>query len=302
MESVPNESEKMDVADETDTKPIASTSTENATYNRSHRGSVVTMPHVQEAIFEENYDTSHPKRGLAIIINQVHFETMAVRDGSDKDRDSIRATLASLGFAVRVYNDKKKDELLKVLQAAAAEDHSQNDCLVVVAMTHGCKDALYAQDGSYPIANLWKPFVGDACKTLLGKPKLFFIQACRGESFDEGVKFAKVVSDTVDARGPGSQLLYCIPTMADLLVMYSTYAGHYSWRNPTNGSWFIQSLSLELKENAHSKELLQLLTAVSRRVAYEYQSNVPGIEEMDAKKQMPCIVTMLTKALYFPPK
>ncbi|XP_050067442.1 caspase-1-like [Anopheles maculipalpis] len=288
----------MATADETDTKPF-DPQLETTSRSHTHRGSIVTAPNVLEAILEENYKTNHPKLGTALIINQVEFSSMTRRDGSDKDRDCISEVLQTVGFDVRVFNNLDKKELLAKLDAVAHENHSENDCLVVVVMTHGDKDVLYASDKYYSIGQLWEPFLGDACPTLCGKPKLFFVQACRGGSFDKGVKLSKMVTDTVDARSSSEQLLYVIPTMADLLVMYSTYDGHYSWRNPTNGSWFIQSLSIELEKSAHSKELLQLLTAVSRRVAYQYQSYVPGSAKMDAKKQMPCIVSMLTKAFYF---
>uniref|UniRef100_A0A182T4T5 Caspase n=1 Tax=Anopheles maculatus TaxID=74869 RepID=A0A182T4T5_9DIPT len=291
----------MEAADENDTRPFES-QFQTTPRSHTHRGSVVTAPHVLAAIEEENYDTNHPNLGTALIINQVNFSTMGKREGSDKDRDCISAVLQRIGFNVRVFDDLDKIKLLTHLDEVAHEDHSKNDCLVVVVMTHGDKDVLYANDKSYPIGNLWEPFLGDACPTLRGKPKLFFVQACRGNSFDKGVKLSKMVTDTVDARSSADTLLYTIPIMADLLVMYSTYDGHYSWRNPINGSWFIQSLSNELEQNAFGKELLQLLTTVTRRVAYQYQSNVPGNSEMDAKKQIPCIVSMLTKAFYFKPK
>uniref|UniRef100_A0A182N2R0 Uncharacterized protein n=1 Tax=Anopheles dirus TaxID=7168 RepID=A0A182N2R0_9DIPT len=251
---------------------------------------------------EENYNTGHARRGVAVIINQVHFNGKPKRDGSEKDRDSIGSVLHKLGFDVRVFDDPKRKEVFAALRAVADEDHTQNDCLVVVVMTHGKEKTLYAADNAYEVDKLWEPFVGSACPTLVGKPKLFFIQACRGEKFDQGVKRAKVLSDTVDASSSSEPLHYVIPTMADLLVMYSTYDGHYSWRNPINGSWFIQALSSELESNAHRKELLQMLTTVSRVVAFQYQSNVPNNAKQDAKKQMPCFVSSLTKALYFPAK
>ncbi|XP_053660674.1 caspase-1-like [Anopheles marshallii] len=302
MEGISNSSENVEVADETDTRPTESPQVEHTSPSHIRRGSIVATPAASAALMEEYYSTSNPKRGLALIINQVKFRRMTQRDGSNRDRDSISSVLSEIGFDVRVYDDPNKKKLLAMLEEIANEDHSQNDCLVVVVMTHGDKDVLHASDDSYPVGRLWEPFVGNGCKTLVGKPKLFFIQACRGETFDVGVKMSKVLTDTVDARSSSEQLLYVIPTMADLLVMYSTYDGHYSWRNPINGSWFIQSLSMELEKNAHSKELLHLLTGVSRRVAYQYQSNVPGNSKMDAKKQMPCIVSMLTKLFYFPRK
>jgi hypothetical protein len=39
---------------------------------------------------------------------------------------------------------------------------------------------------------LFRPFDGDNCKALVGKPKMFFIQACRGDLTEEG---RQVVTD-----------------------------------------------------------------------------------------------------------
>ncbi|XP_052903201.1 caspase-1-like [Anopheles moucheti] len=254
------------------------------------------------AEIDDRYDTSHPNRGLAIIINQVQFHGMAEREGSDKDRDSISSVLSGIGFDVREFDDLKRKKLLANIKSVASEDHSQNDCLVVVVMTHGKKNnCLYARDKCYKADKLWEPFIGDACPSLLGKPKLFFIQACRGRKLDAGSRIKRMVAEVlplpVAAPVP---IHYVIPTMADLLVMYSTCDGYYAWRNTDNGSWFIQSLSLELVVKAHRQELLHILTGVSRRVAYQYQSDVPGNKNLDAMKQMPCIKSMLTKLLYFP--
>uniref|UniRef100_A0A1I8JUX2 Short caspase n=1 Tax=Anopheles funestus TaxID=62324 RepID=A0A1I8JUX2_ANOFN len=303
MENIPNKIENMEVADETDTRPIELSENENISISSTHRGSIVSTPIVLAAVEEEKYNTTYPNLGIALVINQVNFKRMDKREGSDKDRDNISSALERNGFDVRVFNDLTREDLIAMLKMIASEDHWQNSCLVVVVMTHGEKDVLYASDNVYPVSELWEPFVGDACPSLLEKPKLFFIQACRGNNLDDGVKLLKVVTDTVDARSSPEPQPYVIPTMADLLVMYSTYDGHYSWRNPVNGSWFMQSLSYVLERNAHSdkeKDLLQLLTAVSRKVAYQYQSNVPNKLKMDAKKQMPCIVSMLTKEFYFP--
>lgn len=82
-------------------------------------------------------------------------------------------------------------------------------------------------------------------------------------------------------------------------IKFKLLSGHYSWRNPSQGAWFIQALCDELDENGEIKDLFTLLTAVSRRVAFGYQSNVPNDYRMDAKKQIPSIVSMLTRTLYF---
>lgn len=87
-------------------------------------------------------------------------------------------------------------------------------------------------------------------------------------------------------------LLYLI----NLTSLFSP--GYYSWRNSAEGSWFIQSLCKMLKEHARKLELMQILTRVNRRVA-EYES-CSTREDFNAKKQIPCIVSMLTKEFYFP--
>lgn len=248
---------------------------------------------------DEHYDTTHKKRGIALVFNHKIFYSTTSRPGTDRDRDNISRVLQKLGFEVRIYQDYRYSELYDILEKTSKEDHSENDCLVVALMSHGDKGILYAMDQTYPVDLLWENFLGDKCPTLIGKPKLFFIQACRGEQVDPGVTFSR---DSVDSGSSRDQVNFTIPKTADLLVMYSTYEGHYAWRNPDFGSWFIQAICMELTENGKDRDLLTLLTGVSRRVAYNFKSNVPGDVSLDAMKQMPCIVSMLTKILYFDEK
>lgn len=57
------------------------------------------------------------------------------------------------------------------------ENHSQNDCIVVVLLTHGINSSyVYARDTPYGVELLWNAFTPDKCPTLAGKPKLFFLQ------------------------------------------------------------------------------------------------------------------------------
>ena len=184
-------------------------------------------------------------------------------------------------------------------------DHSDNDCLFVCKMTHGKQDGkVFAADGEFMVQDLWENFVGNKCQSLIGKPKLFFIQACRGSMTDPGIlykpkpKIRMSHSDAVDAKSMKEPDYFVIPALADLLVMYSTAEGYYSFRNPENGSWFIQALCDELRENSQ-EDLFLILTGVNRRVAFAKQSNVPHNDYFDAMKQMPNIVSMLTKTMYF---
>lgn len=196
--------------------------------------------------------------------------------------------------------------LLIVFIIVSEEDHSNNDCLWVTVMSHGNNDGkISSADFDYHVQDLWENFLGENCESLIGKPKLFFIQACRGSMVDPGVALKpkqfkmQMVNDDVDSSS--KEQVFVIPKLADLLVMYSTAEGHYAFRNPADGSWFIQALCDELKANPQD-DLLCILTGVNRRVAFGKQSHVPDNAIWDNAKQMPNIVSMLTKTMYFTPK
>lgn len=66
------------------------------------------------------------------------------------------------------------------------------------------------------------------------------------------------------------------------------------------GSWFIQSLCDMISQYGQELELQHIMTRVNHKVAVEFESvsNSPGFH---AKKQIPCIMSMLTKEMYFFP-
>lgn len=235
---------------------------------------------------------------MALIFNHNEFDNEEPRLGSECDEVNIKNVLLNLSFEVKAYKDLTFREIKNILQETADLDHSDNDCLVVVLMSHGNKGELYAKDRTYPVACLWENFLGNDCKSLIGKPKLFFIQACRGSKVDPGIKVCS--RDVPDSPSTlDDELNFKIPTFADLLVMHATYDDHCAWRNEERGSWFIQSICREFEENGKELDLLTLLTGVSRRVAFYFTSNVPEKKRLNDMKQMPCIVSMLTKTLFF---
>ena len=87
--------------------------------------------------------------------------------------------------------------------------------------------------------------------------------------------------------------------------------GHYSWRNAQQGSWFIRALSDELLKSLSSPvsvDLTQVLTKVTRAVAYDFQSRAAvsrmGFQPRAAAVsliQVPSLYSTLTKEIVFPP-
>jgi len=241
---------------------------------------------------EPEYRMDAPKRGVALLINNKRFDArleLSTREGTDKDAASLEFSLSKLGFDLKVAHNCTASFMREWLFKWARADHSNYDCFLCVIMSHGEEGVVYGVDKSIELDQLIQPFKSN--RTLAGKPKLFFIQACRGSNFMEGT----------DSNPFEINYVNKIPMEADFLFAYSTISGYFSWRNSTNGSWFIQALCHVLNENGKQLELMQILTAVNRRVAYYYESNA-NEPHMSGKKQIPCIVSMLTKELYFRPK
>ncbi|XP_005230888.1 caspase-3 [Falco peregrinus] len=239
-----------------------------------------------------SYRMDYPEMGECVIINNKNFHRdtgLLPRLGTDADAASVREVFMKLGYKVKVNNDLSCNDISKLLKNVSEEDHSKRSSFVCVLLSHGEEGFIYGTDGLLELRALTRLFRGDRCRSLAGKPKLFFIQACRGTELDSGIFADSGSEETVCQK---------IPVEADFVYAYSTAPGYYSWRNSAEGSWFIQSVCEVLKEHGRKLELMQILTRVNRRVA-EYVS-CSTRQDFNAKKQIPCIVSTLTKEFYFP--
>lgn len=244
------------------------------------------------------YNMKHKNRGIALIFNHENFEipSLKSRSGTEEDCKRLYASLKNLQFDVRIHKDKKLKEMQKIIDDAAKMDHTDSDCILIAILSHGEMGYIYAKDSQYKLDSIAYCFTAQNCKTLAGKPKLFFIQACQGDRLDSGITLEKTETDGE------SSMSYRIPVHADFLIAYSTIPGFYSWRNTTKGSWFMQSLCKELDDNGKIYDILTLLTFVCQRVAFDFESCTPDLPMMHQQKQIPCTTTMLTRILKFADK
>lgn len=292
------ELEKVDSSSEdgVDAKPDRSSIISSILLKKKRNASAGPVRTGRDRVPTYLYRMDFQKMGKCIIINNKNFDKatgMDVRNGTDKDAGALFKCFQNLGFEVTVHNDCSCAKMQDLLRKASEEDHSNSACFACVLLSHGEEDLIYGKDGVTPIKDLTAHFRGDRCKTLLEKPKLFFIQACRGTELDDGIQADSGPINDIDAN-PRNK----IPVEADFLFAYSTVPGYYSWRNPGKGSWFVQALCSILNEHGKDLEIMQILTRVNDRVArhFESQSDDPRFNE---KKQIPCMVSMLTKELYF---
>ncbi|CAG5928574.1 unnamed protein product [Menidia menidia] len=254
----------------------------------------------------EEYKMGNKRRGLALIFNQERFFwrlALPERRGTTADRLNLEKRLQALNFEVRSYDNYKQVEVLDKICEAAEDDHSDADCFLLVFLSHGENDHVYTYDGKINLQDITSMFKGDKCKSLVGKPKIFIVQACRGDKHDEPVTACDAVDNDLKVNEVvvDASAVYTLPSGADFIMCYSVAEGYYSHRETINGSWYIQDLCEMLKKYGDSLEFTELLTLVNRKVSMRSVGNCNDRSAI-GKKQVPCFASMLTKKLYFRPK
>lgn len=237
------------------------------------------------------YNMQHRCRGKAYIFNHDLFDAslkLSPRVGSKTDVSNLKRALSQLDFEVLCFHNCDITSVRRNIKQLAELDHTDNDCVMVIVLSHGTHGMIYALDSYYHSDELWLPFTSDKCPSLAGKPKLFFIQACQGNKKDAGLT-VQSDSSQMDSIAPQE---YSIPTMADFMIAYSTIPGYVSWRNTTNGSWFIEALCEILITYGRQEDLLSMMTMVLLKVATLGRDY----------SQIPCVVSQLIRRVYFPPK
>lgn len=241
------------------------------------------------------YDMSGDK--FMLIFNHVNYSKTRYfnykrpksRKGTDEDVTSLKDIFGKLDFKVFTHTDKEHGEIIDIMSSIRKEDHSTTSCFVVVILTHGDKGGyVFAKDKPYLLKDLTS-MLESADTGLVNKPKLFFVQACRGDKMDEG--------RTVEIDGPEDNWLV-VPSHVDFLFMQSSVDDYLSWRD-AGGSWMIQELCEVVDAHHQNHDLLQLITLAQRNVAYKRSSNTPFDLRTHDKKQMPETRFTLTKLVKF---
>jgi hypothetical protein len=133
----------------------------------------------------QKYDMNHVERGVALVINVQNYDApnpfkLKERKLSEKDVENLKKTLDYLEFKVILSLDSTKSEIKKLLQEQADLDHSELDCFLCVIKSHGNEDKIVTRDNlEMSYKEIMEPI--KMCKSLENKPKLFLLQACRGD-------------------------------------------------------------------------------------------------------------------------
>ena len=255
--------------------------------------------------------TAHP-RGITLIINNASFHPdvrHSPRHGSEEDVRQLEGLFTRLDFSVQKEVDLSKKKLEDVLKEVTSQDHSNYDCFVLWLMSHGSSGKVVCFDGKMmPIQQIHDMF--SKCETLSGKPKLFFIQACRGVKEDEGMN---ALADH-DASSPRYQenksnesakadsvIQLRIPRHSDFLYAFSTVDKYKAYRDETLGSHYVRCFVEAFDEHVAHEHILDILTVVNHKVSKMEATRPLSTNENETKtcKQMPEVRHTLRKKVHF---
>ena len=247
----------------------------------------------------KSYYETEGKKGLLLILNST-----TNRKNTDKDVANIKAffedTLRFHTFDPRTQesDDLTTEKLTSCLESAkekiSGELSSEYYCFVCIILSHGDENGIATRDGIKPVNEIVKTF----SDCFIGKPKLFFIQACRGLNttghgmVDDEADDNAVNGDNDDVTDDESDEIVKIPHGADTLVAYATIKGAKAFRRDKVGSWFISKMIDEFRKNYSYDHVEEMLISVREAVARMYSANCKSM-------QMPCVESTLTRRLQF---
>ncbi|XP_035995231.1 caspase-8 isoform X2 [Fundulus heteroclitus] len=304
--------------------PVASMNSCNITYDVSSAGNIPTAVTPQQGIEEkkasleslspleiqpsesqnnvedlDEYPMTRAKRGICVIVNNNDFSESRIplkeRVGTMIDEKALEKVFKWLGFDVKTYRDYEASKIQALFEHVAKMDHSQNDCLVCCVLSHGMEGGVYGVDGNTVlIKELMRPFTGQTCLSLVKKPKLFFIQACQGKNEQRPIQTDGPGDKTSNVCCDAKVYRESIPCAADFVVGMATLPDYVSYRERSNGTWYIQSLCQNLAKFVPRRmDLLSILTKVNDDVSKR-------TDDTKLKKQMPLPSFSLRKRMVFP--
>lgn len=263
------------------------------------------------------YHMTRPCSGMCVIINNKTFSEeskLPPRRGTEYDEERLSATFTKLKFMTCIYRDLPAEEIVAKITELSKFDHSKYGACVVCILSHGSETAVFGRYGhSVRINHLTSLLSSRNCQSLTGKPKLLFIQACRGtrdqtiQNNNDEQKEEKQ-HDTGDINrdiqylppppDPTLGETHSLQGEFDFLLGYATTPGYVSYRDCNQGTFYVRTLTDELMAYSDRLDLLSILTIVTNKLS---DMNIDG-GAGKVHKQCPMPQFSLTKKLYFFPE
>ena len=167
---------------------------------------------------------------------QAHQRGLKVLDGTHRDAEKMSEAFNKLGYEVVSRRDLTLPDLIDFVNKAAARPYDPSyKRLVFVFSGHGnCNGEIYSQEGNVlKVEEIISQFKPDKHPHFGRMARLFFFDACRGDTVDHGVE----LTTRSVSRGGGFLSPDRVPTHGNILVAYSTLPFHESYELYSGGVW-----------------------------------------------------------------
>ncbi|XP_044919035.1 caspase-2 isoform X2 [Mustela putorius furo] len=256
------------------------------------------------------YRLQSQPRGLALVLSNVHFtgeKDLEFRSGGDVDHSTLVTLFKLLGYKVHVLLDQTAQEMQEKLQNfAQLPAHRVTDSCIVALLSHGVEGGIYGVDGKLlQLQEVFRLFDNASCPNLQNKPKMFFIQACRGDETDRGVdqrdgKNHTGSSECEESDASKEEMLKArLPTRSDMICGYACLRGTAAMRNTKRGSWYIEALTQVFSERACDMHVADMLVKVNALIK-EREGYAPGTEFHRCKEMSEYCSTLCRPLYLFP--
>ncbi|NXI53313.1 CASP3 protein, partial [Chloroceryle aenea] len=220
---------------------------------------------------------SQPWPSRALIIVNTNFYSrdgdvaFATRRGARREAEKLSRILSRLNYEVTLMLNKTAEEIENLYQQECCRQHG--DYFVSIISSHGEEGVVLGCDSEpVKLTRIFQILSSEKCPALSKIPKIFFIQACRGQELDRG---AVVECDSGKPEPDGFSTYLSIPPQT--AAMFACSSGYVAFLS-ISGSLFLQAV----------------MKVLEGEVAFRFQAR--GAYE--GCKEMPCFVTNLQQEVF----
>lgn len=220
------------------------------------------------------------QRRLVIVNNTVFMPSTGLppRPTGDMDATTLDLLFKKMNYTTKVYNNcscKKMIDVLSKERSLLNELLDNMDRFILVVLSHGKGEKVYGTEGStIDIQEITQLFDNQHCPALIGKPKLFFIEACPGQQ-DKPQEISDSDWEHVDYDSLSMSMLNSFVSMetddgrtesTDMFVARATTQCNATFQGRHFGSQFIQALIHVIKEYSYTDDVITLMSKMNELV------------------------------------
>ncbi|XP_041465967.1 caspase-3-like [Lytechinus variegatus] len=130
------------------------------------------------------YPMDKPDKGIAFILNNYLFKADRAfeRKGSNIDLVNVKHVFKEIGYSPKEAQNLTAEGIRMELNSLKKNILHSHTSVVLVFMSHGVPEGILGTDQKVvTVEEIKNMFSGNNCPALIGKPKIMFFQACRGD-------------------------------------------------------------------------------------------------------------------------